>query len=89
MSSSVSSSNNYHQQNHLLHITPSGAEQKSHLSLATATAVETIAFSHFYDPLLYDYVNDGVAVAAANYSTDAYNLTGTTEEIDVTTQNAR
>lgn len=89
MSSSISTSNNYHQQHHLLHLTPNGAEQKSHISLATATAVETIAFSHFYDPLLYDYVNDGVAAVGANYTTDTYNLTGTTEEIDVITQNSR
>lgn len=84
MSSSISTSNNYHQ--HPLLPNPNGAERKSHISIATATAVETIALSHFYDSLLYDYVNDAVS---ANYSTDTYNLTGTTEEIDVTTQNAR
>lgn len=88
MSSSTSTSNNYHQQHHLL-LNPNGAQRKSHISIATATAVETIAFSHFYDPLLYDYVNDAAAAVGGNYTTDAYNLTGTTEEIDVTTQNAR
>lgn len=88
--STSNNNNNYHHNHHQLLLNPNGAEQKSHISLATATAVDTIAFTHYYEPLLYDYVNDVAAVASGgNYTSDLYNLTGTTEQIEVTTQNIR